>query len=97
MTDTLTESLQASVNFERCKVLLEDMERAKGYLELAGEAARRYSNTLRQIEDYDQAYRYGRPWTFITTKDKLILKSKSLKDVFNKCMNSYRAIVERKV
>lgn len=68
----LTEQLQAAVNHERVKLRIEDLRRAERYLRAAGEAARRYSNCIKLVREYQYAHWRGRAWTLINNKEELM-------------------------
>lgn len=83
----LTEQLQAAVNHERVKLRIEDLQRAERYLRAAGEAARRFANTIKMVQQYDYSEMRAQPWTLVNTKEQLMQHAM-------KNSNRYKAFME---
>lgn len=93
MTALLTQQLEASVSFERCKIRIEQLQRAQKYLYVAREAARRYVNRMRMVEGFDRAKSNYEPWTLIETKEELMKRANRNWETHDRCMKSYRQII----
>lgn len=83
----LTEQLQASLNYERVKILRQNLQRADRYLRAAMEASERFVNRIEMVRDYDEADERAFPWTLIHTKQELL--SMAIKN-----RNRYKAFME---
>lgn len=94
----LTEQLTASINYDRIKrVSLINMERATRYLNAAGEAARRYANRIKMVEEYDSAFELGRAWTLVHTKKELLAMAMRNKAQHESFMNFYKQILLKEI
>lgn len=83
----LSEQLQAAVNYERVNLRIDDLQRAERYLRAAGEAARRFANTIKMVQQYDYSEMRAQPWTLVNTKEQLM--QHALKN-----SNRYKAFID---
>lgn len=92
----LTEQLTASVSYERITtVSIPNMERAIRYLNAAAEAARRYANSIKMVEEYKEAWR--QPWVLILTKKELLSMAMRNKAQHESFMNFYKQILLKEI
>lgn len=94
----LTEQLTASASYERIKrVRLVNIERATRYLNAAGEAARRYADTIGKVRDFDFGFESGVAWTICYTKKEYLTMAMRNKQQHESFMKFYREILFKEV
>lgn len=89
----LTQSLQTSVDYQRCKLKEKDTQRAIGYLIEAEDALDQVSRRIKMIEAYDADSDSGQPWTLIHSKLELQQQAEVFQEKYEHCMEIYRAII----
>lgn len=93
----LIESLDAALNYERCKVMRKDLERAQTFLSAAEEYMERLVRRLAMIESYDHDKEEGLPWTLINTKQELIEQAEGLKKSYERSIQIHHEILAQQI
>lgn len=78
MNNLLTETLQASIDYEKSKVRLKDLERCVAYQKIAMRASCRLALQRKAIEEYE--------WRGFDSLERLIKQADDTRAAYERCM-----------